>query len=152
MWERRKLSFVTLLALASCWLACGPVRAAQSTIPGTGTVTGTVTAGKPFTAAHVYLRSTDKPVTFMVYTSGGKYQAINLFPGEYEVTVARRGFSSEPQKITVTSGATTNADFVLKDADPAPKPGINGPSTVVGYPGRATITDKDVEFHTDYAA
>jgi virginiamycin B lyase len=150
MWERRKFSFVTLFALASCWLACGPVRAAQSTIPGTGAVTGTVTAGKPFTAAQVYLRSTEKPVTFMVYTSGGKYQAINVLPGEYEVTVARRGFSSDPQKITVTSGETTNADFVLKDADPTPKPGINGPSTVVGYPGRATITDKDVEFHTDY--
>ena len=41
MWERRKFSFVTLFALASCWLACGPVRAAQSTIPGTGAVTGT---------------------------------------------------------------------------------------------------------------
>ncbi|MFL5003451.1 MAG: carboxypeptidase regulatory-like domain-containing protein, partial [Xanthobacteraceae bacterium] len=150
MWERRKFSFVTLFALASCWLACGPVRAAQSTIPGTGAVTGTVTAGKPFTAAQVYLRSAEKPVTFMVYTSGGKYQAINVLPGEYEVTVARRGFSSDPQKITVTSGETTNADFVLKDADPTPKPGINGPSTVVGYPGRATITDKDVEFHTDY--
>jgi hypothetical protein len=46
--------------------------------------------------------------------------------------------------------ATTKADVALKDADPTPKPGINGPSTVVGYPGRATITDKDVEFHTDY--
>ena len=27
-----------------------------------------------------------------------------------------------------------------------PKPGINGPSTVVAYPGRVTITEKDVEF------
>jgi len=150
MWERRKFSCVTLFALAFCWLAGSPANAAQSTIPGTGAVTGTVTAGKPFTAAQVYLRSTEKPVTFMVYTSGGKYQAINVLPGEYEVTVARRGFSSEAQKITVTPGGTTTADFVLKDADPTPKPGINGPSTVVGYPGRATITDKDVEFHTDY--
>src|SRR3954454_6945197 len=82
--------------------AYAPCAAAQSTIPGTGAVTGTVTAGKPFTAAQVYLRSAEKPVTFMVYTSGGKYQAINVLPGEYEVTVARRGFSSDPQKITVT--------------------------------------------------
>ena len=75
---------------------------------------------------------------------------INLYPGDYEVTVARRGFAADPQKIKVQAGARVKADFVLKDADPAPKAGINGPSTVVGYPGRATITDKDVEFSTDY--
>ena len=123
---------------------------AQSTIPGTGAVTGTVTATKPFTAAQVYLRNAEKGVTFMVYTAGGKYQAINLYPGVYDVHVARRGFASDPQKITVPAGATAKVDFALKDADPTPKPGINGPSTVVGYPGRATITDKDVEFYTDY--
>jgi virginiamycin B lyase len=123
---------------------------AQSTIPGTGAVTGTVTATKPFTAAQVYLRNAEKGVTFMVYTAGGNYQAINLYPGVYDVHVARRGFASDPQKITVPAGATAKVDFALKDADPTPKPGINGPSTVVGYPGRATITDKDVEFYTDY--
>jgi len=133
-----------LLAQASGAAAEGP------TIAGTGAVTGTVTAAKPFTAAQVYLRNAEKGVTFMVYTNRGKYQAINLYPGDYDVTVARRGFASEPQKITVTAGATAKADFALTAVDPTPKPGINGPSTVVAYPGRATITEKDVEFHTDY--
>src|SRR5262249_56608236 len=119
---RRKFPWVPLCALGFCWLAGSPANAAQSTIPGTGAVTGTVTAGKPFTTAQVYLRSTEKPVTFMVYTSGGKYQAINVLPGEYEVTVARRGFSSEAQKITVTPGGTAHADFDLKDADTTPNP------------------------------
>ena len=141
---------LALLALG-CVLAAPPDAAAEGpTIAGTGAVSGTITAGKPFTAAQVYLRNAEKGVTFMVYTAGGKYQAINLFPGEYELTVGRRGFTADPQKITVKAGATTKADVALKDADPTPKPGINGPSTVVGYPGRATITDKDVEFHTDY--
>jgi virginiamycin B lyase len=139
---------LVLLALGGV-IAAGSAHA-QSTIANTGAVTGTVTAGKPFTAAQVYLRNAEKGVTFMVYTAGGKYQAINLYPGVYDVSVARRGFASEPQKITVAAGASVKADFALKDADPAPKPGINGPSTVVGYPGRATITDKDVEFFTDY--
>jgi streptogramin lyase/mono/diheme cytochrome c family protein len=139
---------LVLLALGGA-IAAGSAHA-QSTIANTGAVTGTVTAGKPFTAAQVYLRNAEKGVTFMVYTAGGKYQAINLYPGVYDVSVARRGFASEPQKITVAAGASVKADFALKDADPAPKPGINGPSTVVGYPGRATITDKDVEFFTDY--
>ena len=151
MSHRLKSPVVTLLAFAfACCAASAPGIALESTIPGTGAVTGTVTASKPFTAAHVYLRSQDKPVTFMVYTSGGKYQAINVLPGDYEVTVARRGFASDPQKITVKPGATATADFVLKDADPEPKAGINGPSTVVAYPNRITITDKTVEFVKDY--
>jgi hypothetical protein len=48
-----------------------PATAAESTIKGTGAVTGTVTGPKPFTAAHVYLRGQEKPVTFMVFTAGG---------------------------------------------------------------------------------
>jgi len=151
MLDRLQLNIVRLLALAlCCCVASAASVAAESTIAGTGAVSGAVTASKPFTAAQVYLRHAEKPVTFMVYTSGGKYQAINVLPGDYEVTIARRGFASDPQKITVKPGATTTADFVLKVADPAPKAGVNGPSTVVAYPGRATITDKDVEFFTDY--
>src|SRR5690349_8846914 len=121
MWERRNARVIALSVLA--WLSlAAPGFAAESTIPGTGAVAGTVTAKKPFTAAQVYLRSADKPVTFMVYTSGGKYQAINVLPGEYELTVARRGFASDPQKITVTAGATTTADVTLREGDPMPKP------------------------------
>ena len=152
MFERLHVHVVKfVLAALGCVLACAPGSAADGpTIAGTGAVTGTVTAPKPFTAAQVYLRNAAKGVTFMVYTSGGKYQAINLYPGEYELTVGRRGFTSEPQKVTIKAGATAKADVVLKEADLMPKPGINGPSTVVAYPGRATITDKDVEFHSDY--
>src|SRR5215813_7401669 len=97
---------LALLALG-CVLAASPNAAAEGpTIPGTGAVSGTVTAGKPFTAAQVYLRNAEKGVTFMVYTAGGKYQAINLYPGDYDVTVGRRGFAADAQKITVIAGAT----------------------------------------------
>src|SRR2546425_7083453 len=152
MFKRFRFGIVKVLALLACGsLPIGSAVAADgSTITGTGVVSGTVTASKPFTAAQVYLRNAEKGVTFMVYTAGGKYQAVNLYPGDYDVTVARRGFASDPQKIKVQAGTSVKADFVLKDADPAPKAGINGPSTVVAYPGRATITDKDVEFHYDY--
>src|SRR5438477_7168797 len=133
-------------------IASTPAAALESTIAGAGAVSGTVTAARPFTAAQVYLKSTDKPVTFMVYTAGGKYQAINVMPGDDEVTVARRGFASEPQKITVKAGATVTADFALRDADPTPRTNLNGPSTVVGYFGPATIVGNDVEFVKDYDA
>lgn len=145
-----KLCIMTLL-VAACLAPVQGSAADKSTIAGTGVVAGTVTAAKPFTAAQVYLRHTAKPVTFMVYTSGGKYQALNIIPGDYEVRVARRGFASEPQKITVQAGAAVTADFVLKDADPASKTGVNGPSTVVAYLGRETLTG-DVEFIKDYDA
>src|SRR5436305_5381755 len=148
MFDRRNVARLFALGLGGVVAAGGAQ--AQGTIAGTGAVTGTVTAPKPFTAAQVYLRNAEKGVTFMVYTAGGNYQAINLYPGVYDVHVARRGFSSDPQKITVTQGATAKADFALKEAELMPRAGINGPSTVVAYPGRATITDKDVEFSTNY--
>ena len=128
---------LTVASMLGLGLANGPGLAASSTIPGTGAVTGTVTAPQPFSAAHVYLYNAEKRVTFMVYSAGGKYQAINLYPGEYEVRVARRGLVADPQKITVRAGETVNLDVALKDIGPAPQAGINGPSTVVAYPGRA---------------
>jgi virginiamycin B lyase len=145
----RQISLV-VASMLGLGLAAGPSLAANSTIPGTGAVTGTVTAPRPFTAAHVYLYNAEKRVTFMVYTSGGRYQAINLYPGEYEVRVARRGLASDPQKIKVQAGETLNVDVALNDIGPEAQAGINGPSTVVAYPGRVTITDKDVEFVKGY--
>src|SRR3954454_18373924 len=97
MSHRWKLLLASLAAAAM--LGAAPSLALEPTIKGTGAVTGTVTAQKPFKAAQIYLRGQDKPVTFMVFSAGGKYQAINVLPGTYEVSVGRRGFSSEPQKI-----------------------------------------------------
>src|SRR5262245_27389017 len=76
---------LALLVLVGASLVLAPPAQAQSeavkpTIAGTGAVTGTVTASRPFTAAQVYLRNADKAVTFMVYTVSGNYQAINLYP------------------------------------------------------------------------
>jgi virginiamycin B lyase len=141
------LAVATVFGLGS---ATGPTLAANSTIQGTGAVAGTVTAPQPFTAAHVYLYNAEKRATFMVYTAGGKYQAINLYPGDYEVRAARRGLASDPHKITVKAGETLSLNLALKDIGPEPKAGINGPSTVVAYPGRVTIVDKDVEFVKGY--
>src|SRR5262245_50741095 len=112
----RQASLKLALLTVACVLAAPlTVSADGPTIAGTGAVSGTVTAGKPFTAAQVYLRNAEKGVTFMVYTAGGKYQAINLYPGEYELTVGRRGFAADPQKITVQAGVTTKADIALKE-------------------------------------
>lgn len=84
-------------------------------------------APKPFQAAQVHLMNVDKNVLFMVYTSGGRYQAINLFPGNYEVSVVKRGFAADPKKIAVKAGETISVDFSLREAPPQePQPSTFG--------------------------
>jgi streptogramin lyase len=71
---------------------------------GIATISGTVTAPKPFKAAHVYLYNLDKHVMYMVYTNAGAFRAVAMFPGSYELTVRGRGLESQPQKIQIKAG------------------------------------------------
>ncbi|PYR36869.1 MAG: hypothetical protein DMF90_08685 [Acidobacteria bacterium] len=96
-----------------------------SELQGLGTVSGTVTASKPFTAAHVYLHSTDKRrhMEYMVYTRAGAFKAVALFPGNYELTVKARGLESDPQPIVVRAGdnpAVTVAMHSARDPNQYP--------------------------------
>src|ERR1700712_5829096 len=101
----KSLIIALLLLLPFGVFGAQPATVAESTIKGTGVVTGTVTGEKPFTAAHVYLRGQEKPVTFMVFTAGGKYQAINVLPGRDRITAERRGFAPGGEKGTKKAGA-----------------------------------------------
>src|SRR5436189_4040686 len=56
-------------------------------LTGMATMTGSVTAGKPFKAAQVYIRNTDKRIMYMVYTNAGQFRASGQFPGNYESTL-----------------------------------------------------------------
>jgi streptogramin lyase len=96
--------------------ANGQTKADTSTIAGMGSLSGTVKAPKEFKAARVYAKNLDKNVMYMVNTTGGKYQAVDLFPGNYEVSVTKNGFlGGGPQKIAVTAGEKATADFVLQE-------------------------------------
>src|SRR3984893_9446188 len=95
--------------------------AGTNAIAGMGSLSGTVKAPKEFKAAKVFAKNVDKHVVYMVYTDGGRYQAIDLLPGSYEVTVAKNGFTGgDVQKVTVTAGATATADFSLEEGSPRP--------------------------------
>ena len=59
-------------------------------VTGLGSISGTVKGPKEFKAAKVYAKNVDKNVTYMVFTEGGKYQAVDLFPGNYEVRAELR--------------------------------------------------------------
>jgi hypothetical protein len=82
-------------------------------LPELGSLSGKVTAAKPFQGAQVYIRNVDKHVLYMVYTAEGRYQAVNLLPGSYEVSVKKNGFMGDVKKLEVKSGASLTADFSL---------------------------------------
>jgi len=89
---------------------------AASPLAGLGSLSGTVKAPKEFKAAKVYAKNVDKNVVYMVFTEGGRYQAVDLFPGNYEVSVTKNGFSGgDVQKVTITAGGSATADFTLKE-------------------------------------
>ena len=89
--------------------------AATDTLDGTGSVSGTVVAEQPFQAAKVYLTNADRHMTYMVYTNGGQYRAINLFPGSYEITVEAPGLIAGPRQLDIESGEAATVDLTLRD-------------------------------------
>jgi mono/diheme cytochrome c family protein len=80
-----------------------------------GSLSGKVTASKAFQGAEVYIRNVDKHVLYMVYTAGGRYDAVKLLPGHYEVSVKKNGFSGDVKRLEVKSSAALTADFALRD-------------------------------------
>ena len=100
--------------------------AEAATISGMGTLSGAVEAPKPFKAAQVFVKNVDKDILYMVYTAGGRYRAVNLFPGNYEVSVQKRGFVGDVKKVVVRAETNVTADFSLREAaaDPNQAPRV----------------------------
>ena len=109
-------ALVILGSLFASSLMARQQRPARSTgLTGMATMTGTVTAGKPFKAAQVYIRNTDKRILYMVYTNAGQFRALGLFPGNYEVSVTARGLKSDIQKLAIKAGDAPSLKFSLTD-------------------------------------
>ena len=85
----------------------------RAEVPGTGKLSGTVTASQAFTAAQVYIRNVDLGIVYMVYTNQGRYRAVALFPGNYEVSVSTKHLESDAQTVTITAGETAEVDLSL---------------------------------------
>src|SRR5688572_13814096 len=93
--------------------------APKSDLAGLATVSGTVAAPAPFTAAKVYFRNVEKRMQYMVYTAGGKYTAMHLFPGKYEMRVEARGLESAVTQVTLNAGANPPANAMLNPVSDA---------------------------------
>ena len=85
----------------------------QAAVPGTATLSGTVTASESFTAAQVYIRNVDRGIVYMVYTNGGRYRAVALFPGTYEVSASTKHLESDLQTVTVSAGDAAEINLTL---------------------------------------
>jgi cytochrome c5 len=123
--RRRSVAFAvagSLLASAVVFQVSGVAAPGQTAVPqraagltGMATMTGSVTAGKPFKAAQVYIRNTDKRILYMVYTNGGQFRARALFPGNYEVSATAKGLKSDIQKLAIKAGDAPSLKFSLTD-------------------------------------
>jgi streptogramin lyase len=90
-----------------------------SDVAGLASASGTVDAPKPFQAAKVYFRNTDKRILYMVYSNGGKYQAMHLLPGNYEFSVQAKGEESDVQKMEVKAGEKVTANATMHEVSEA---------------------------------
>jgi hypothetical protein len=121
-WHRATFAVVVLLAVVP--LSERFDAGAQATVAGTGTLSGTVDAPKPFKAAQVFVRNTDNNIMYSVYTANGRYRAVALLPGNYEITVKKIGFAVDSRKVAIRAGSNAVADFsmAIGDATPAQQP------------------------------
>ncbi len=67
----------------------------QAEVPGTASLSGTVSSSQPFKAAQVYIRNVDKGIVYMVYTHDGRFRAVALFPGNYEISASTKHLESD---------------------------------------------------------
>src|ERR1043166_6967565 len=135
---RRRVTILVLptMAVLAGSMVFGPrggTVAAQkaSELQSLGILSGTATAGKPFTAAQVYLHSSDKrrQMEYMVYTQAGGVKAVAVLPGNYERTVSAGGLESDPQPIVVKGGNNPAVKVAMHDAkDPIQYPSSVDPS------------------------
>ncbi len=85
----------------------------ENPVLGTAMLKGKVTAPIAFQAAKVYARNLDKNMLYMVYTGGGSYQTVAMFPGNYEVWVEKTGLESDRSTIRIEADEELNMDFSL---------------------------------------
>ena len=106
-------------ALLSVFLLAESAAGAEL-ISGMGALSGKVTAPTNPGTAKVYAWNSARQIGFSVWVADGRYRAVNLFPGTYEVTVSKSGLSTETAKVVVTAGDTATVDFAMKDAPVVP--------------------------------
>ena len=89
----------------------------QAAVPGTASLSGTVTSPQPFKAAQVYIRNIDKRIVYMVYTKAGRFRAVALFPGNYEISASTKHLESGVQNLVLKAGDAGQANLSLQELE-----------------------------------
>jgi virginiamycin B lyase len=88
--------------------------AGKADLAGLASVSGTVTSAAPFKAAKVYFRNVERRMQYLVYTAGGKYNAMHLFPGKYEMRVEAQGLDSPVIPVVLSAGTNPPQNAALR--------------------------------------
>ncbi len=121
---------VSLLSIAGSGGKITTASAAEA-IAGTASLSGSITAENPFTAAQVYARNMDKNMLYMVYTNRGRYSAINLMPGGYEVWAEKGELKSEHRMLRIQAGDKLTVDLLMQ---PGPDFALTSKDRAMGGP------------------
>lgn len=98
-------------AAALC-LVAGAARA--DLLPGLAELSGTVAAPKDKPIVRVYAYNAARKMGYAVFAVDGKYRAVNLLPGSYEISLRTDGLQLDPVKVEVAAGAHVKADLAPK--------------------------------------
>ena len=119
---------VALAAFGAAGLQGAPSAGAAGAIeiPDTATLSGTVAADTAFTAARVFIRNVDRRMLYMVYTQAGRFRAVALFPGRYEISARAPRLASDVQQLTLKAGDSASLELSLRAASGAANPTASG--------------------------
>jgi virginiamycin B lyase len=119
----------TMLGFRARMLCCtfllgAGIVAKAGVLPGMGQLSGQVAGVPADLLTTVYALHTEKNVGYMVYVVDGRYRAVNLFPGRYQVTVRpavgqlfTHGFTPQTVELNVPADGRATRDFQLKPAE-----------------------------------
>ena len=107
-------AFSLLTVAVAAVLSALTATSVRAEVPGTASITGTVTSAQPFQAAQVYIRNVDMGIVYMVYTNAGRFRAVALFPGTYEISASTKHLESDVQTLTVNSGEAGEASLSMR--------------------------------------
>jgi streptogramin lyase len=109
-------------------------------LEGYGQLSGTVSDSEPGVLPVVYAYNMDKDVAYTVFVVDGKYRAVNLIPGSYDVTIRPavdqlEGFDPVTLQLDVAADALVTADFALENVGPRP-------NYIIGLPAEACTANR----------
>ncbi|MGI9393326.1 MAG: hypothetical protein ACR2OY_01635, partial [Boseongicola sp.] len=92
-------------------------------LPGYAKLSGKVKGSEPGVLPVVYAYNTDKDVAYTVFVVDGKYRAVNLIPGSYDVTIRPaidqlEGFTAQTVKVEVEADSKVKLNFEIENVRP----------------------------------